>query len=79
MTLVNALLPSTIPRIGVIGVDARVLGFTFVLTVTAGLLFGTLPALRASQTALTETLKAGSRTLGGRLGSQRLRAMLVVN
>jgi putative ABC transport system permease protein len=79
MTLVNALLPNTIPRIGVIGVDSRVLGFTFVLTVTAGLLFGTLPALRASQTALTEALKAGSRTLGAGLGSQRLRAMLVVS
>jgi putative ABC transport system permease protein len=78
MMLVNALLPNTIPRIGQIGVDERVLGFTSVLTVTAGLLFGTLPALRASQTGLTEALKEGSRTLGGSLGSQRMRATLVV-
>jgi putative ABC transport system permease protein len=61
MPLVNALLPSTIPRIGQIGVDGRALGFTFVLAMTSGLLFGTLPALRASQTALTEALKAGGR------------------
>jgi putative ABC transport system permease protein len=79
MTLVNALLPSTIPRIGVIGVDGRVLGFTGALTVTAGLLFGTLPALRASQTELTEALKAGSRTLGGGFGARRLRGSLVVS
>jgi putative ABC transport system permease protein len=77
MTLVNALIPSTIPRIGQIGVDGRVLGFTFALAVTSGLLFGTLPALRASQTALTEALKAGGRGLG--FGSNRLRASLVVS
>ncbi len=79
MSLINAMLPSAIPRIGEIGVDGRVLGFTFALTVTAGLLFGTLPALRASQTALTEVLKAGSRTLDGAFGSRRLRSMLVVS
>jgi predicted permease len=78
MTLFNAMLPSAIPRIGEIGVDGRVLGFTFALTVTAGLLFGTLPALRASHTALTEVLKAGSQTLDGAFGSRRLRALLVV-
>jgi putative ABC transport system permease protein len=79
MTLINALLPSTIPRNGEIGVDGRVLAFTFALTVLAGLLFGTLPALRASQTALTEVLKAGSRTLGGSFGAPPLRASLVVS
>lgn len=79
MRLLNALLPSTIPRNGEISVDGRVLAFTCVLTVLAGLLFGTLPALRASQTALTETLKAGSPTLGGSFGANRLRALLVVS
>ena len=77
MTLVNALLPNTIPRIGQIGVDGRALSFTFALAVVSGLLFGTLPALRASQTALTEALKAGGRGLG--FGSNRLRASLVVS
>src|SRR5262245_27739317 len=79
MPLVNAMLPSAIPRIGEIGVDWRVLGFTSALTIVSGLLFGTLPALRASQTALTEVLKAGSRTLDGAFGSRRLRASLVVS
>jgi putative ABC transport system permease protein len=79
MTLINGLLPSTIPRNGEISVDGRVLTFTFALTVLAGLLFGMLPALRASQTALTEALQAGSRTLGGSVDANRLRASLVVS
>lgn len=79
MTLINALLPSAIPRNGEISVDGRALAFTFALSVLAGLLFGTLPALRASQTALTEALKAGSPTLGGSFGANRLRASLVVS
>ncbi|MBX3277723.1 MAG: ABC transporter permease [Acidobacteria bacterium] len=79
MTLINALLPSTIPRNGEISVDGRVLAFTFALTGLAGLLFGALPALRASHTALTEALKAGSPTLGGSFGAHRLRASLVVS
>jgi hypothetical protein len=36
MTLINALLPSTIPRNGEISVDGRVLAFTFAQTVLAG-------------------------------------------
>jgi putative ABC transport system permease protein len=79
MMLAGALLPRTIPRTGEIGVDGRVLIFTFGLSVAAGLLFGTLPALRASQTALTETLKAGSRTLGGGSSASRLRAALIIS
>ncbi len=76
MRLAGGLLPGTIPRTGAIGVDGRVLAFTFTLSVAAGLLFGTLPALRASQ---TEALKAGGRTLGGGFGASRLRASLVVS
>ncbi len=79
MTFVNALLPNTIPRNGEISLDGRVLAFTFGLSVAVGLLFGTLPALRASQTALTEALKAGSRTLGGSFGANRLRASLIIS
>ncbi len=79
MALINAALPANIPRIGEIGVDARVLGFTAALALAAGLLFGTLPAWRASQTTLTEALKSGRPAVGGGLGQQRVRTMLVVS
>ena len=44
----RAALPPQIPRTAVIGVDGRVLGFAAALTVLSGLLFGLVPALRAT-------------------------------
>ena len=60
-----------------ITVDTPVLLFTLGLSVAAGLLFGIVPALHASRSALGETLKEGGRTpgLGGR---SRLLNTLVV-
>ena len=60
--------------------DLRILGFTFTLTVITGLVFGLVPALRASRPDLWSTLKdtvgavAGS---GGTTGSVVLRKGLV--
>ncbi len=65
-----------IPRLEEIGIDGRVLGFTFVISLFTGLLFGLAPALRASQVDLNESLKEGGRQAGG--GSSRLRSLLVV-
>lgn len=44
-----------------LGLDARVLGFTLLVSVGAGALFGLLPALAASRPDLVEALKDGSR------------------
>jgi putative ABC transport system permease protein len=79
MALIDAWLPANIPRIGRIGVDERVLGFTAGLALVSGLLFGTLPAWRASQIARIDALKSGSHTVGGGFGRQRVRALLVVS
>ena len=38
--------PSNLPRLDEIAIDARALGFTFVLSVLSGLLFGLIPALK---------------------------------
>jgi predicted permease len=47
-------------------VDARVLGFTLATSVATGLLFGTVPALRASRPDLASTLKGdGARDVRG--------------
>ena len=57
-------------------VDLRVLGFTIVITVLTGLLFGVAPALQTSRVDLNDTLKEGGRgTVGGR---GRSRSLLVV-
>ena len=73
----TALGGSELPRAASIGIDPVVLGFTFVIAVAAGLLFGLIPALRAASPDLQGTLRAGARgTIGGR--GQRLRGTLVV-
>ncbi len=38
--------PSNLPRLNEIAIDARTLGFTFLLSVISGLLFGLIPALK---------------------------------
>ena len=52
--------------------DVRVLTFAMVVTAMTGLLFGSLPALRAKHTRVNDTLKDGGRgaTAGGRRRTQ---------
>jgi predicted permease len=44
--------------------DMTVLAFTLVVSVATGLLFGTIPALKASRAGIVETLKEETRTAG---------------
>jgi predicted permease len=59
--------------------DPRVLGFTLVISLVTGLLFGIIPAIKASGTDVNEVLKTGGR--GGALGwtHNRLRGLLVIS
>jgi predicted permease len=59
--------------------DARVLGFTLLISLFTGLIFGIIPAIRASGTDINEILKTGGR--GGALGwtHNRLRGLLVIS
>jgi putative ABC transport system permease protein len=68
-----------IPRAQEITLDGRVLGFTLLLSVLTGLLFGLMPAWRASQASLGEILKEGSGKLSGSLRLRRLRSALVIS
>ncbi|MEM6706443.1 MAG: ABC transporter permease [Acidobacteriota bacterium] len=75
--LVTHLGPSSIPRIEQVGIDGDVLAFAAGITLIAGVLFGLLPALRASRAALVPALKEGRATSAGR-SKQGLRGGLVV-
>jgi predicted permease len=66
-----------IGRLSETGIDGSVLGFTLFITLLTGLIFGLAPAWWASRVNLTEKLKEGSRSDGGRL-PQRLRSALVI-
>jgi putative ABC transport system permease protein len=76
--LLVALGQDDIPRALQVGIDWRVLGFTFVVSVTTGVVFGLVPALNSSKTQLTETLKEGTRGSGEGARRNRLRNVLVV-
>ena len=81
--LMLAVNPGNIPRIGpegaAVGLDWRVLAFTVAVSLATSLVFGVFPALRASRTDLTSTLKeSGSRT-GSGFRQQQARALLVVS
>jgi putative ABC transport system permease protein len=61
-----------------IEISAPVLGFTLVVALLTGIIFGLVPALEASNIKLGDTLKAAGRSLTGHARGQRLRSVLVV-
>jgi putative ABC transport system permease protein len=71
--------PVTFPSFVKLTVDARVLGFSLLISVLTGAMFGLAPALQAARPALSETLKAGGRNSSGGLGRNRLLSSLVVS
>jgi putative ABC transport system permease protein len=60
-----------IPRAMQVGLDWRVLGFTFLISLVTGAVFGLVPALHSSKVNLTESLKEGG--WGSHDGSRRNR------
>jgi putative ABC transport system permease protein len=73
----KAVAPPTLPRLDEIGLDPTALAFTAITAVVTGVLFGLVPALRASSFALHATLGAGGRAAIGGGRGERLRAALV--
>jgi putative ABC transport system permease protein len=71
-------IPNNIPRISEIHLDAVVLGFTLLISLTTGVIFGLVPAWQASHVDLNTSLKSGSRTGGGGESKGRLRNGLVM-
>jgi putative ABC transport system permease protein len=69
--------PVTIPRIDMVGVDGRVMAFAAALSILTGIVFGLVPALRASSPDLLSSLKQAGRG-GGVSSSRRFRSVLVV-
>jgi putative ABC transport system permease protein len=76
--LLVALQPENLPRLQEIGVDGRVLAFTFVVSLLTGIIFGLVPAWTASRGGVNEGLKEGGRSATAGGPRQRLRSTFVV-
>lgn len=60
-----AAIPDMLPRAENVGIDVRVLLFTLVVSLLAGIVFGLAPALRISRTDVNSTLNQSGRSLVG--------------
>src|SRR5258708_495369 len=85
--ILSRVLPKTIPLpdaatevvLPAIGVDSRVLLFTFAVSLVCAILFGVVPALNASRADLNRVLKDCGRSATGGPGPQRARRLLVIS
>jgi putative ABC transport system permease protein len=76
--LLIKLSPMTFPGFVNLTVDARVLGFSLLISLLTGVIFGLTPALQVSKYELTETLKTGGHNGSGGLGRNRLLSSIVI-
>jgi putative ABC transport system permease protein len=73
---------ANLPRIGqdgaLVGVDWRVLGFTLLVSIGTGVIFGLIPALQGSRADLSSTLKESGGRSGTGFRQNKARSVLVV-
>ncbi len=67
-----------IQRLEMVGIDPYVLLFTLAASLVCGLVFGVVPALTASGSTLTDSLKDGGRSGSGSRGNRTRSAFVVV-
>ena len=70
--------PADVPRIDALGVDLRILGFSLLVSIMTGVLFGMLPAIQATRADVNDALKEGAAAMTASRGGRRLRSGLVV-
>jgi putative ABC transport system permease protein len=75
--LLSALGPRDLPRLDEVSLHPVVLGFTLLASLIAAVLFGAVPALRASRVNVADVLRAGGRH-SGLIGSRLLSSSVVV-
>ena len=73
-----AIAPANMPRMDEISIDGPVLLFTLGISVVAGLLFGSIPALKYLGPHLQTALRAGGRSASSSKERHRARNVLVV-
>ncbi len=74
-----ALGPAHIPRMDAVTIDFRVVLYLFGITLLTSVAFGLTPALQASTTSLSDTLKESGRGASDSASRNRLRSTLVAS
>jgi len=77
--VLSAIVPPDFPRRGEIAIDVWVLGFTLLISVLTGIIFGLAPAIQSSKLDLVDALKAGGRGPAGSSHRHSLRSLLVMS
>jgi putative ABC transport system permease protein len=78
MDLLLALAPKDMVSMAGVGINYPVLGFTLLVSMLTGLIFGLVPAMEASRPNLNETLKEGGRSGASGERQHRVRNIFVV-
>ena len=78
VALFAALAPADLPRMGNVGVDARVFAFALALSLAASVVFGLVPAHDATKADLTGSLRDAAASVTAGRPRARLRRALVV-
>ena len=76
--LLMAMGPADLPRLSEVSIDARALGFTLLLSLVSGLLFGSIPAAKYARARASAVIPSAGRTASAGRMRSRSRNLLVV-
>ncbi len=78
LTILTRFVPPEVMQADAIAINGEVLGFTLLVAMVTGVIFGLVPAMQASRFNVNETLKEGGRDAGAGVRGKRLRNSLVI-
>ena len=78
LRVLTAIGPADLPRLSEVSLNLPALGFTLLLSVLSGLLFGSIPVLRYARAKGSTTIGSANRTASAGRARQRSRNVLVV-
>jgi putative ABC transport system permease protein len=78
LPVLRTMQPGAFPRVEQAGLNGGVLGFTFLLCIVTGIVFGFVPSLQAADGGLQSSLKEGGRGSSAGAAGGRLRGLLII-